>query len=584
MSKRTAEKNDTGNSPRNSDAHSTLIELDRQFFHLKTLYEASQELSTPATPSDILKRFLPIIMGPLGLTFGFGVMLHHKAIHVECMGLDNQIKEQYMLNGANLINKFFSDKESALQKDHPSILAGTHLSHDQNLPVDTNVVVAIPVDDNSFTILGFGSKLSDEPFNDDENRLLQGLVTNFSNALKKSYADELVLDLNTSLNSKNKQMEQAITQMEQAQEELNRQAFQLQTLYETTFELSTITDPKALLDAFILTLMGTFSHACGWIVLYGPNENEAEAAYRGTDSEARNILESIKGRTQILTRFVELKDRMPHSNQAYLLKEADALTALPAATDTAILFSLNHEWRGAIGLVTPLGEASMSDQMEQLLLSLVGTFIVILGNAKQMQLIQNLNKDLASRNIELQTTLDELTSAKQEISILTEAKDRIISLVRGEVARVSQASWTDISLILLAGFVLGVLFNFTSPSGIEVIPQSLLAPSPPMVDVHKAKQMNKEDIVLIDARPGAFYSQSHIVGAVNLPDDLFDFIYSMKLARLDLNTPIIIYGRTISRHYDADVARKLELLGHEKVMIIDGGMSAWEDAGYEVEQ
>ena len=193
-----------------------------------------------------------------------------------------------------------------------------------------------------------------------------------------------------------------------------------------------------------------------------------------------------------------------------------------------------------------------------------------------------MNSDLAARNIELQTTLDELTSAKQEISILTEAKERIIGLVNGEVARVWRASWLDTCLIVLAGVVLGVLFNLTSPSGIEIIPESLLAPDPVMVDVQTANQLDMDKIVIVDARPGEFYKQGHIPGAISLPKDLFDFVYSMKLANLDPATPMIVYGRTISRHYDSDVARQLELLGHENVMVIQGGLSAWEEAGYEV--
>ena len=57
-----------------------------------------------------------------------------------------------------------------------------------------------------------------------------------------------------------------------------------------------------------------------------------------------------------------------------------------------------------------------------------------------------------------------------------------------------------------------------------------------------------------------------------------------SLSNLDFETPIIIYGRTVSRRYDADVARKLTLLGHENVMVLEGGLAAWVDAGYEVAQ
>jgi len=583
MSGPRTENTSPGASPDSSADERQPLALDRQLFHLKTLFEAARDLSTPDNPADILKVFLPIAMGPLGLTFGFGVMLRSDDIHVASLGLEASVKKKYEQTGTELVSKFFPDREIVLTTPRPVVLVGHHLSSDPNLPVGTNAVIAIPIDKCSYTVLGFGPKISDEPYGEDEIELLQGLASNLSAVLKKACAEEHIHGLNADLREKNTQMKEALELAENAREGLNRHAFQLQTLYETTLELSSITDPKVILNTFALTLMGTFSYSCGWIVLYGPGD--ADVAYRGSDPNGQVSLTSDEGREKVLTRFVELKDRMPHSNQSYLLEDKEGISNLPANADLAVLFSLDHEWRGAIGLGDSLSDASMTEEMKRLLLSLVGTFTVTLGNAKQIQLIRNLNKDLAARNIELQTTLDQLTSAKQEINIQTEAKERIIGLVHGEVARVWRASWLDVGLIILAGIVLGVLFNLSSPSGIKLIPQSLLEPAPAMVDVSKANYWTRnDDVVIIDARPAEFYKQGHIPNAMNIPKDLFNFIYSMKLANLDPEKLLLVYGRTISRHYDSDVARELELMGHEHVIVIDGGLSAWEDAGYEVAQ
>lgn len=199
-------------------------------------------------------------------------------------------------------------------------------------------------------------------------------------------------------------------------------------------------------------------------------------------------------------------------------------------------------------------------------------------------MVRELNSDLTARNIELQTTLDALTSARKEIGLLTEAKEGILRLVRGEVARVERASWLDAALIILAGMVLGFLFNLSSPSGIPIIPPHILDAPPAMVAPAKARQMVLDHkAIIIDARPSDFYLQSHIKGSINLPKNLFNFVYSMKISSLAPDTPLVVYGRTFSRRYDEDVARELEQLGHEHVLVMDGGIDAWQSQGHEVE-
>ena len=46
---------------------------------------------------------------------------------------------------------------------------------------------------------------------------------------------------------------------------------------------------------------------------------------------------------------------------------------------------------------------------------------------------------------------------------------------------------------------------------------------------------------------------------------------------------MIVYGGTFSRLYDWELAGKLFKRGHTDVKVLDGGMSAWERAGYPVE-
>lgn len=570
-----------GVSPDSEDAE-IRRDPDRQLFHLKTLYEASRELAEPATPKDILNRFPLVAMGPLGSSFSFVILKHEDQLLTKSVGLGQTSQEKIAASGHDLISKFFPDDHSA--RTRPVILAGRHLSNDPNLPAGTCVIVALPVDKGSHAVLGFGPKVNGVDYGDDELELLEGMASILATVLRKVCADTCIRALNGQLCDRNRRMMEALTQAEEARAHLSTRAFELQALFETTTELSALNEPDAILDAFTLSVMGTLGYAGGWIGLYGPGENDVAVAYRGTWPEDRDRLASSQGRNAVLAQFVALKDRMPHAHQCHLLADETVFSQLPVPAETGVLFCLDHGWRGAIGLCDPLSDTPLSDEKKQLLLSLTTAFIATLGNARQLKMVRDLNSDLAARNVDLQTTLNALTSARQEIGLLTEAKESVLRMVRGEVARVERASWFDVGLILLAGIVLGFLFNSSSPSGIPIAPPSLLESPPAMVDVSGAKRLVRDQqAVIIDARPADFYREEHIKGAINLPKNLFNFVYSMKLSALDPTTPLVVYGRTFSRRYDEDVARELTQLGHENVQVIERGLNGWKAAGHEVE-
>ena len=569
---------DPGFAPGDADRR----DPERRLFHLRSLYEMSRELADPGSPDETLKRFLPMAMGPMGGSFGFVLLRHGETMPFESLGLSEAARQGVAASGRELVRRFFPD--DAARQTGPVILAGRHLADDSHLPKGTGVVVAMAVDPGSQAILGLGPKIDGSDYNDDEIALLKGMTSLLTAALRKGCADTCIHDLNCNLRTRNRQLEEAAEQAEQARSALARRAFELQALFETTTELSALNDPEAILRAFTLSVMGTLGYSSGWVALYGPGEDDVEVSYRGADPADRDRLASLHGRNEILGRLVALKDRMPHAHQCRLIEGEESLAGLPVPSDAGVLFALDHGWRGAVGLSAPLSGKPLSEPKQQLLLSLTTAFIATLGNARQLRMVRDLNSDLTARNYELQTTLNALTSARNEISILTEAKESVLRLVRGEVERVARPSWLDVGLILLAGVVLGFLFNLSSPSGIPIVPPSLMNPPSAVVEPFNAHRMVMDDrAVIIDARPADFYRQMHIQGAVNLPKNLFNFVYSMKLSALDPATPLVVYGRTFSRRYDEDVARELELLGHETVLVMDGGMDAWAEQGYEVE-
>jgi rhodanese-related sulfurtransferase len=143
----------------------------------------------------------------------------------------------------------------------------------------------------------------------------------------------------------------------------------------------------------------------------------------------------------------------------------------------------------------------------------------------------------------------------------------------------------DVLLILIVSAGVALLFNVSSPNGVALLPQSLFRPPPRVVTATEVKLMLEEtDAVLVDARPAEFYRLKHIRGAVNVPLDVFDVVYMMKLNGLAPERQIIVYGRTISRHYDEEVAHRLTQRDREDVVVFTGGLSAWERQGFPVEQ
>lgn len=72
------------------------------------------------------------------------------------------------------------------------------------------------------------------------------------------------------------------------------------------------------------------------------------------------------------------------------------------------------------------------------------------------------------------------------------------------------------------------------------------------------------------------------MGALNLPLAIFDFMYDMKLGKTDKTKEIVVYGRTISKQYDEEVAFKLVTRGFKNVRILKDGLSDWKKNHYPV--
>jgi rhodanese-related sulfurtransferase len=151
------------------------------------------------------------------------------------------------------------------------------------------------------------------------------------------------------------------------------------------------------------------------------------------------------------------------------------------------------------------------------------------------------------------------------------------------VVRASRMSWFDFVLVIGVSVLLAITFNLSNPNGIPLVPDrpdavASISASAAMEDYQHAQAL------IVDAMPNNFYQKRHIMGAINVPPALFDIMYLVSFSEEEKDKHIVVYGNTISRPYDLEIAGKLVLRGYKNVKVLDGGLQAWEANGYPIEQ
>jgi rhodanese-related sulfurtransferase len=145
-------------------------------------------------------------------------------------------------------------------------------------------------------------------------------------------------------------------------------------------------------------------------------------------------------------------------------------------------------------------------------------------------------------------------------------------------------SWFDFVLLIGISVLLALVFNESNPNGIPLFQKLPSKDATPSVTLAAAVEEYKQGhTVFVDAMPANFYNKRRIKGAVNMPLALFDIVYLMTFEEEDKTKKIIVYGRTISKPFDLEVAKKLAVLGYKNTRVLEGSLSDWEKKGYPVE-
>ncbi len=544
-------------------------ELDKRVFQLNILYQSAKELADLADPRELAKAFLLNCMGGVGAGLGFLVLKAPawEGGMVTTLGLTTEARER--LEAVLSTGDFPIPDEASPQS--AQVLMRDAPGADESFPRETAIVFGWKSESGMAGLLGLGPRISGLPYDAEVTNFLQNLLHTFSQALNNAVAGETISLLNRDLLDKNLQLELALHQAKEAQAHLDRRIFHLHTLYDTSLELSLLHDVKAMLDTFSLLLQGAFSLEGDCILLYDQRNEELLQTLRGDVTYTPGF--TVEQAKALLFKSISASafERLQPLSAQFLTPEtfADDPPTLPFSLHRTLLFRVDEHCLGLFFLGAKLTQEEMSEEEAGVLLTLVHNFLVFLEKARSFEIIQRLNQDLNARNVELQNTLDELTASRGRVEMLERAGARLRSMLQREAERIGRVSKWDFIWLLAASLLLGVLFNANNPNGVELIPEVMRHTTPPMISPDQAKELLKRGAVLVDARPAAFYEQGHAEGSINMPPTLFDFIYSMRFGELDLDAPIVVYGRTISRLYDAEVAQRLRAQGHENILILE---------------
>jgi len=92
------------------------------------------------------------------------------------------------------------------------------------------------------------------------------------------------------------------------------------------------------------------------------------------------------------------------------------------------------------------------------------------------------------------------------------------------------------------------------------------------------KNKDIQDMVILDVRTDEEYKSGHIANSVNIDYKSSDF--KEQIEKLDKNKSYITYCRSGRRSTGA--SQTMKKLGFQKIIMIQGGMTAWSEAGLPV--
>ena len=560
----------------------------RRRFLRHVLCHAQVEFSLLESPAKVIDCALLTALGALGAVCGFSVW-HDTAndpFQVVGRGLDTESMATIERSADRWVARCFETKDSA-----PSPLCG-----------EVRVVLAPPwrpslaghaaprilvgwrMTANRIGLMGIGAVLAGRPVSDREIEFLYQLAAHMLMAIRTIADGALIHGLKNELDQARQQIAESNAHSKALHLELEEAQFRLSGFNDIFHELSGLTESTAVMDAFLLVVLGIFSAQNGAILYADESTGQTHATVRGRRSggpcerpaEIREALAAIWGARS---------GASDSDAQVVLLppEQCKGLDPIVPQTQVAVSFHVDARASGVVCLGRRLVETQYGVREQELLSAFTHTFLAFLKSRRSLEIIQQLHADQQRKTIALEKTVQALSESRLTIASLEKTGARVKAALTRSLRRTTRASFMDILLMVLAGTVLGMVYNAASPAGISLVPRVWRYPSPVRIGVEETRARQAAgEILIVDARPTEFYNQRHIQDALNLPLALFDFVYMMRFSKLEPQHPIVVYGRTFSRHYDEELAFKLTQRGHPRVFVLAGGLRAWQANGLAV--
>jgi rhodanese-related sulfurtransferase len=563
------------------------LEDQRRYYLRRSLCDAQAEFGHLESSQKILESALLTAMGVLGADCGFNGMLQPGAngIKVVGRGMDSTALALIKDNFHDLVNQhvcasqasslpYYSDIQILSESPRPSFPLTR---------AKIRILVGWRMEKELTGLMGLGGKIRDTPYLDKEIDFLYNLMDHMMAAIRSIAANSVIHTLKNELDQARQRATEWSVRNEAAKKELEETLFRLSGFNDIFNELSGLKESDHVLDTFLLVMLGIFSAQNGTILYWDDASGKSHTTYRGLEKDKAPGVETAVVRKTLAAVSESLQGNNLGLMQATLVpvERLNSLRLPSPQKGAAIFFKVDPVASGLLFLGKRLVGTQYGIKERELLLALTHTFLAFLKNSKSFETIQELNAEQKQKNRALKRTVQELSESRRTIAGLEKTGEQIKAAIAKAMARAARASIMDIVLILISGAILGLVYNFASPSGIPVVSPILGYPPSPIINIDDTQALLKsQTIILIDARPVEFYKQRHIRGALNLPVALFDFVYMMRFSQTDPQRPIVVYGRNISRHYDAEIAHRLKERGHSNISILSGGFNAWQAKGF----
>jgi signal transduction histidine kinase len=174
-------------------------ELDKQLFHLKTLYDVSHELLGLTDVSMILRNFLLMTMGNFGTAQGF---LMNENVHTgenshfESFGFEEEERSLIQSIGREALSIKCFDR--FLTREDFSALPA---------------LLAFSIDEGASGVMGLGPKIVGDEYSSDDKELLRTLVNNLAVAVKNARYSEALRKALDEIRVLNSAKDKAITHL-----------------------------------------------------------------------------------------------------------------------------------------------------------------------------------------------------------------------------------------------------------------------------------------------------------------------------------------------------------------------------------